>query len=94
MAALEARVAALGGLTVRLGTDDEPLVETGRGRTSLFGIDIYRGEPLKHLSAIRNLGGHPFEFYLACGYAIVGVIPDANGLGAPDILMAKRVGQE
>jgi hypothetical protein len=25
------------------------------------------------------------------GYTIVGVIPDANGLGKPDILMAKRI---
>jgi len=26
------------------------------------------------------------------GYAIVGVIPDANGPGKPDIIMAKRMG--
>ena len=25
------------------------------------------------------------------GFVIVGVVPDANGLGKPDILMAKRV---
>lgn len=55
--ALEARVADLGGLTLRLGTDDEALPGTGRGRTSLFGVDLYRGEPLNHLSGIRNLGG-------------------------------------
>lgn len=91
VAALEQRVAALGGLTLRLGTDDNRLVETGGGRTSLFGIDLYKGEPLTHLSGIRNLGGHPYEFYLACGFAIVGVVPDARSLGEPDILMAKRV---
>lgn len=91
VAALEGRVAALGGLTLRLGTDDNRLVETGGGRTSLFGIDLYKGEPLTHLSGIRNLGGHPYEFYLACGFAIVGVVPDARSLGEPDILMAKRV---
>jgi aminoglycoside 6'-N-acetyltransferase I len=39
----------------------------------------------------RNRGSHPFEFYLRVGYHIVGVIPDANGFGKPDILMAKRV---
>lgn len=92
VAALEERVAERGGLTLRLGTDDEIVPGTGEGRTSLFGVDLYRGEPLKHLSVIRNLQGHPYEFYLACGFAIVGVVPDANGPGAPDILMAKRVG--
>ena len=30
---------------------------------------------------------------LVGGYALVGVIPDANGLGKPDIMMAKRVGR-
>lgn len=90
--ALEGRVASLGGLTLRLGTDDEAVPGTGEGRTSLFGIDLYKEEPLKHLSGIRNLRGHPYEFYLACGFAIIGVVPDANGPGEPDILMAKRVG--
>ncbi|MBM4410887.1 MAG: GNAT family N-acetyltransferase [Chloroflexi bacterium] len=92
VAAIEGRVAERGGLTLRLGTDDEIVPGTGEGRTSLFGVDLYKGEPLKHLSGIRNLRGHPYEFYLACGFAIIGVVPDANGPGAPDILMAKRVG--
>lgn len=90
VAVLEARVSALGGLTLRLGTDDMHLVETGKGRTSLADVDLYI-DPLKHLSTIRNLHEHPYEFYLACGYAIVGVMPDANGIGEPDIFMAKRV---
>jgi aminoglycoside 6'-N-acetyltransferase I len=90
VATLEERVAARGGLTLRLGTDDVHLVDTGKGRTSLADVDLYI-DPLKHLSTIRNLGGHPYEFYLACGYAIVGVMPDANGIGEPDIFMAKRI---
>ncbi len=82
---LEARVAERGGLTLWLGTDDED------GRTSLYGVDLYPN-PLEHLARLRNLRGHPFEFYQRLGFAIAGVVPDANGFGKPDILMAKRVG--
>ena len=45
----------------------------------------------EHVRRIRNLGGHPFSFYERLGFVVVGVLPDANGLGKPDILMAKRV---
>lgn len=81
---LEERVRLHGGLTLWLGTDDEV------DRTSLGGADLYP-DLLAQLSAIRNLAGHPFSFYLRCGFALAGVVPDANGLGKPDILMAKRV---
>jgi aminoglycoside 6'-N-acetyltransferase I len=83
---LEGQVRKRGGLTVFLGTDDED------GMTSLANTDLYPGV-LEHLSRIRNLAGHPYEFYLKQGYAVVGVIPDANGPGKPDILMAKRLGR-
>lgn len=72
------------GSTIYLGTDDE------NGRTSLGGIDLYP-DPLAAAARIMSLGRHPFEFYRKAGFAIVGVIPDANGFGKPDILMAKRV---
>ncbi len=42
-------------------------------------------------AAIRNPGGHPYEFYQKLGYVIVGVVPDANGFGKPDIYMAKSL---
>ena len=32
-----------------------------------------------------------YEFYQKIGFSFVGVIPDANGFGKPDIIMAKRV---
>lgn len=85
VAELEARVRALGCLTLRLGTDDED------GMTSLAGIDLYP-DPLAKLAALRDVKGHPFRFYQQIGYAVVGVVPDANGFGKPDILMAKRLG--
>ncbi|MDA0301768.1 MAG: GNAT family N-acetyltransferase [Chloroflexi bacterium] len=84
LADLEESVRQRGGLTLWLGTDDEV------DRTSLGGPDLYPNL-LGHLSAIRDLGGHPFAFYLRCGFALAGVVPDANGPGKPDILMAKRV---
>lgn len=84
VADLEERVRAQGGVTLHLGTDDDDQ------STSLSGVDLYP-DVLAHLATIRNLKHHPYEFYLKLGFAIVGVIPDANGFGKPDILMAKRL---
>ena len=84
IADLEEQVRARGAHTVMLGTDDE------RGETSLAGVELYPN-PLGHLQQLRNPGGHPYEFYQKVGYTVVGVIPDANGFGQPDILMAKRI---
>jgi aminoglycoside 6'-N-acetyltransferase I len=39
---------------------------------------------------MKNLRGHPYGFYQKLGFSIVGVMPDANGFGKPDIYMAKR----
>ena len=80
----EQRVKERGGITIYLGTDDEDEM------TSLGGVDLYPNV-LEHLSKLKNVKGHPFEFYQAQGYRVVGAIPDANGPGKPDILMAKRV---
>jgi aminoglycoside 6'-N-acetyltransferase I len=44
-----------------------------------------------HLAQIENRRDHPFAFYRKLGYTVVGVLPGANGLGKPDIFMAKRV---
>ena len=81
---LEAIVKTRGGTTLWLGTDDED------NRTTLAGVDLYP-DVWKHIRAIKNLRAHPFEFYQKLGFAIVGVLPDANGLGKPDIFMAKRI---
>jgi aminoglycoside 6'-N-acetyltransferase I len=83
VADLEERVRERGGLTLWLGTDDES------GMTSLSGVDLYPNV-LEHLANIENLRGHPYEFYSKLGFSIIGVMPDANGAGKPDIYMAKR----
>lgn len=85
VAEFEREVQARGALAIRLGTDDED------NMTSLGGADLYVDLPAK-IENIRNLKGHPYEFYLKLGYVIIGVMPDANGRGKPDIIMGKRVG--
>jgi aminoglycoside 6'-N-acetyltransferase I len=83
--AFETEARNRGALTVTLGTDDKA------DMTSLSGVDLYRDLP-RHLSEVRDLGrGHPFGFYLKLGFAITGVMPDANGPGRPDIYMSKSL---
>lgn len=84
---LEERVRERGGLTLWVGTDDEDYM------TSLSGVNLYPNV-LEHLANIKNLRGHPYEFYQKLGFVIVGVLPDANGVGKPDLFMAKRVGRK
>jgi aminoglycoside 6'-N-acetyltransferase I len=84
---LEEQVAGCGGLTLMLGTDDET------GLTSLGGLDLYP-DVWRYIRDIRNLRRHPFGFYQKLGYTVIGLVPDANGRGRPDILMAKRLGND
>ncbi len=81
---LEERVRERGGITIYLGSDDVD------GMTSLSGVDLYTNL-FQYLADIKNIKGHPYEFYQKLGYTVVGVIPDANGFGKPDIMMAKRI---
>ncbi|MGI0486414.1 hypothetical protein ACN4EK_13320 [Pantanalinema rosaneae CENA516] len=73
-------------MTLWLGTDDE------ESKTTLSGINLYPNV-WEHIATIKNRRQHPYEFYQNCGFVIVGVMPDANGLGKPDtaIYMAKRL---
>jgi aminoglycoside 6'-N-acetyltransferase I len=84
VADFEQQVRARGGNVVYLGSDDES------GTTSLAGVDLFPNV-LEKLASLRDTNGHPFPFYQKLGYGVVGVIPDANGFGKPDILMAKRL---
>ena len=43
------------------------------------------------LSEIETVRRHPIGFYWRPGFEFIGVMPDANGFGKPDIYMAKRV---
>lgn len=84
VAALEAQVKKRGALTLCAGADDEDF------RTNLSGVDLYKDLP----TSLRNASskkGHPMEFYHKVGFTIVGVVPDANGIGMPDIILAKRI---
>ena len=85
VADLEEIVRAKGAMTVYLGGDDES------NQTTLGGIDVYPNL-LEKIAQIKNLNDHQYTFYEKCGYQIVGILPDANGFGKPDIFMAKRVG--
>lgn len=82
---LEEQVRQRGALTLWLGTDDE------MNMTSLSGVNLY-SDLWEKIRNIQNLRGHPYQFYQKCGFEIVGVMPDANGRGKPDIFMAKSVG--
>lgn len=83
---LEKQVQRQGGRILWVGTDDEANL------TSLGGVDLFPN-PLEHLAKLRNLHNHPIGFYERLGFVVIGVLPDANGFGKPDIFMAKRIGQ-
>lgn len=80
----EEQVRSRGAHTIMLGADDED------GRTSLSNVDLY-DNLWKKINEVRNLNHHPYAFYQKMGYVITGVVPDANGIGKPDILMSKRI---
>lgn len=83
--ALEDEARKQGGLTIHLGADDE----SDDGETSFANVDLYDDLPGK-ISNFRA-GTHQSAFYLKLGYKIIGVIPDANGIGKPGINFGKRL---
>src|SRR5207244_7080108 len=82
--ALEERARSEKILTLYLGADDD------FAGTTLFGAELYP-DLLTKLAAIRPASGHPFTFYRRVGFVLAGVLPDVNGAGKPDILMAKKL---
>jgi aminoglycoside 6'-N-acetyltransferase I len=81
---LERRARAAGVLTLILGADDES------GGTNLYGVDLFP-DVLHHARTTQQTTRHPIAFYRRLGFEVVGVLPDVNGFGRPDILMAKRL---
>ena len=84
---LEEQIRNRGGITLYVGSDDE------NNMTSLSNVDLY-DNLLDRIRDIKNYKGHPYEFYLKLGFKIIGVMPDANGLGKPDIFLGKRVTEQ
>ena len=83
VAAFEEEARCRGALTFTLGTDDDS------GQTSISGRDLYDDVP-RHIAELHDLGcKHPFLVYRLLGYVVTGIMPDANGVGKPDIYMSK-----
>lgn len=83
--ALEDEARRQGGLTMYLGADDE----SAEGETSLAKADLYEDLPGKLQNFLPST--HQSAFYLKLGYTIIGVMPDANGPGKPDIFLGKKL---
>lgn len=81
---VERLAGSAGALTLFAGTGDE------MGRTSLSGVDLY-ADPLAAMAAIRCEGPHAYKFWLSVGFSIVGVMPDAEGIGRHGIHLAKSL---
>jgi len=77
-----ARVA--GALTLVVGTSD------ATNATTLSGVDLY-ADPAAAIASLRALRDHPYTFYEKLGFKVVGITPDADGIGKPGITLAKPV---
>lgn len=79
---VEAWARQRGALTLWIGTSDET------NATSLSGVDLYEN-PGATIAEFHQIALHPCGFWLRLGFRIVGVLPDAEGIGRPSIMMAK-----
>lgn len=70
--------------TIYLGSDDE------FAGTTASGVDLF-ADIGSHIRTIEVTTNHPLAFYRKVGFVVVGLLPDVNGPGKPDILLAKRI---
>lgn len=73
-----------GALTLYASTSDEV------GTTNLFGIDLY-ADPAGAIRTIEATGRNPYKFWEKAGFTLVGLLPDAEGLGKPALQLARRL---
>ncbi|MBE9137019.1 GNAT family N-acetyltransferase [Nodosilinea sp. LEGE 07088] len=84
---VEAWARQQGALTLWIGTSDETHA------TSLSGVNLYENTgPV--IASFHQVAPHPCGFWLRLGFHIVGVLPDAEGIGKPSIMMAKPLQQK
>ncbi|MEZ4618787.1 MAG: GNAT family N-acetyltransferase [Caldilineaceae bacterium] len=84
IADIEQLAQTAGALTLLVGTGD------ATDATTLSGVDLY-ADPATAIAGIRALRAHPYSFYVRLGFTVVGLVPDADGIGKPGITLAKRV---
>jgi aminoglycoside 6'-N-acetyltransferase I len=77
-----------GIIGIMAGSDDET------SKTSLSEKKITEDNIFEEIRNIKNYKNHPFEFYKKCGFIIVGIIPNANGLKKPDIWLWKDIREQ
>jgi aminoglycoside 6'-N-acetyltransferase I len=70
--------------TIYLGADDE------FAGTTASGVDLF-ADIASHIRNIEVTTAHPLAFYRKMGFTVVGLMPDVNGPGKPDIWLAKRI---
>ena len=81
---VEAWAQAQGALTLWVGTSDET------NATSLSEANLYEN-PGEAIANFRLLATHPCGFWLKLGFQITGILPDAEGVGKPNIILSKAL---
>jgi len=84
---IERQMRSQGGISVFLSTSD------ATHSTTVSDVDLYTNplNALRHISIRDTSSGHAFQFWQRVGFTIVGIIPDAEGVGVPSIQMAKKL---